>query len=307
MAAGRGTNRLPAFVLVVSASGRRDCRCGQWPPYLCPQLPPQGALPVHVLPLQPQRLALAEAEGQGDHPAGAVALPASGFEQQLDLNHGVRLDLVVIDRRRLSQLGGVLGNVAAADRLFQRRPQRPVDLMDSPGTHQRAALGRQLAHGDVEATQVFRPERVEAMAADAGNEVLPHRGAVALVSALFDEGPSDVLQPVLRARPDRPAVGDLTELALVPRLLRCPDLLDDNRLGSGDDVPPVDSSLVGQSDGDAAVPVIVATLLELRKSSGGCPAAPCGTAATAGPQFFEEGDQHAIKPTKMASRSVGDR
>ncbi len=53
-------------------------------------------------------------------------------------------------------------------------------------------------------------------------------------------------------------------LALVPRLLRCPDLLDDNRLGSGHDMPPVDSSLVGQSDCDATVPVIVAALVDRR-------------------------------------------
>lgn len=62
---------------------------------------PDHALPqIDVLPREAQCLALAQAEGQGDGPAGRVVRPASGQQHCATLLAGERFDLGGHDPRR---------------------------------------------------------------------------------------------------------------------------------------------------------------------------------------------------------------
>ncbi len=86
-------------------------------------------LQVHVVPGEPERLALAQAERQ--RPPGAVAPLGCGLQEPVDLGHVVRLDLFLVQLRRLGQQHRVAGQVGPADCLVQRGPERPVDVADA--------------------------------------------------------------------------------------------------------------------------------------------------------------------------------
>jgi hypothetical protein len=63
----------------------------------------RALLQVHVVPLEPERLALAQAERERQRPPGAVAPPGGSFQQPLDLRHVVRLDIVGVQLRCFCQ------------------------------------------------------------------------------------------------------------------------------------------------------------------------------------------------------------
>lgn len=80
------------------------------------QLPGDGnclGVLVQPLPAESNGLALAGTDCQRQHEPDAVAAIQGGCEQAVDLLDLERLDLVLLDARRLRQLGWVPSDVAA--------------------------------------------------------------------------------------------------------------------------------------------------------------------------------------------------
>nr|WP_218122273.1 hypothetical protein [Blastococcus aurantiacus] len=130
---------------------------------------------VDVLPLQRQRLGLAQAEGERDGPAGGVADAGCG------LQHGAGLTEVECGGEVAGALGGRVdegGDVA-----------RDVSALDGDGEGpgQDAVVAQHggggvavVQQGGVELVEVLRPQPVEAVPADAGDQVLADGRLVAL-------------------------------------------------------------------------------------------------------------------------------
>lgn len=114
-----------------------------------------------------------------------------------------------------------------------------------------------LLHLLVEALQVFRLQLLQAVGAQAGDEVVVHRDAVAVDGVLGDIRRCNVLDPVGEPGLDRPALVSLAYRTLVALPLQLPDGFGDLRAGLAADVAPVWRAVVLDADGDAAVPATV--------------------------------------------------
>nr|WP_083606480.1 hypothetical protein [Geodermatophilus obscurus] len=130
---------------------------------------------VDVLPLQRQRLGLAQAEGEGDGPAGGVAHAGSGVQ------HGAGLAEVEGGGDVAGALGGwvdeggdVARDVPALDGDGQRPGQNAVVAQHGGGG---VAVVQQ---GGVELVEVFGPQPVHPVASDAGDQVLAGGGLIAV-------------------------------------------------------------------------------------------------------------------------------
>ena len=210
---------------------------------------------VEVRPLEPEHLALPEAEGQGDHPAGGVPPLPGGQQNALDLLHRVRLDLLLFKARRLGDLGDVHGEVAPADRFAEGHPECAVGLVGSGG------LAAAVLHLLVEALQVLRLQLDEAVGAQAGYEVDADGDLVAGDGVLGDADRGDVLDPVGEPRLDCPGLAGLADGAGVALFFQFADELGDLGAGLAGDVAAVGGAVVLDADGHAAVPAAVLPLV----------------------------------------------
>lgn len=87
---------------------------------------------VHVLPAEPDRLGLPDADCEGDRPAGAVA-PAYGCaEDAACLVTGQRLDVGKSADGCVDQAGNIASDLAAFPGDLQPAGDDPVDLHDRP-------------------------------------------------------------------------------------------------------------------------------------------------------------------------------
>ena len=137
------------------------------PPGKALELPADGQCPgveIDMPPLEPKRLALAQPEGQGDAPPGAVPLGRGQPENPQRFIEGQRLDFVVAGRRGVDQGGNVAGGVAALHGDLQSARQYAVDLEHGGGCQ---ALGFQPS---VEALDVLRSEPVQTVLAQPRND-----------------------------------------------------------------------------------------------------------------------------------------
>ena len=112
---------------------------------------------VDLWPGQGERLALTEAGGQGQHPAGRVASVAGGLEQATRFVLAERFDLLRPRGRRVDERADVAGQQAALHRHHQRPGQAAVHLEHAGAveawplqTYERRLdlLGGQLAQAD---------------------------------------------------------------------------------------------------------------------------------------------------------------
>lgn len=128
----------------------------------------EPTLKVHVLPLQPQHLALAqsEGEGEGDGPPCRVAMLVSGLEQPLNLLDAVGLHLVLPCLWGLGQLNGVPTEVSSPHGLIEGGAKGAMYLVSRPGL---AAVG---LHVRVEHLDVLGLEPVETVGPQAGDTVV---------------------------------------------------------------------------------------------------------------------------------------
>ena len=117
--------------------------------------------------------------------------------------------------------------------------------------------------GGVELVEVLRTQPVEAVPADAGDQVLADGGLVALQRPLAHPARGDGGQPVLEPRgdgrgrrlADRPGVALALELS---------DLRDHDAAALAADVPAVELAVELEADGDVAVPAPVGALVDRR-------------------------------------------
>ena len=209
---------------------------------------------VDVLPLQRERLGLAQAEGERDGPTGGVADAGCGVQ------YGASIpevegggDVARALGGRVDEGGDVTGDVAALDG-------------DSEGPGQDAVVAQHggggvavVQQGGVELIEVFRSQPVHPVASDAGDEVLANGGLVALQRPLAYAARRDGGEPVLeppgdgrgRRLADRPGVALALELA---------DLRDHDAAALAADVPAVELAVQPEPDGDVAVPAPVGAL-----------------------------------------------
>ena len=111
------------------------------PPGKALKLPADGQCPgveIDMPPPEPKRLALAQPQGQGDAPPGAVPLSRGESENPQCFIEGQRLDFVVAGRRGVNQGGDVAGDVSALHGDLQSARQDAVNLEHGGG---RQALG----------------------------------------------------------------------------------------------------------------------------------------------------------------------
>ncbi|WP_245160799.1 hypothetical protein [Blastococcus sp. CT_GayMR16] len=119
--------------------------------------------------------------------------------------------------------------------------------------------------GGVELVEVLGPQPVEAVAADARDQVLADGGLVAFQRPLAHPARRDGGQPVLeppadgrgRRLADRPGVAPAFELS---------DLRDHDAAALAADVPAVELAVEREPDGDVAVPAPVGALVDRRLS-----------------------------------------
>src|SRR5262249_44492900 len=131
------------------------------------ELPANGQYPgveIYMPPPKPKRLALAQPEGQGDAPAGAVPLVRCQPENPQRFIEGQWFDFVGAGRRGVNQGGDVAGDVSALHGDLQSARQDAVYLEHGGGCQ---ALRFQAG---VEALDVLRSEPVQVMLAEPGND-----------------------------------------------------------------------------------------------------------------------------------------
>ena len=137
-------------------------------------------LQVHVVPGEPERLALAQAEGERQRPPGTVAPSSGGFQKPLDLRHVVRLDVVGLQLRCLGQQHWVASQVGPPDCLIQCGPERAMDVVNAAWRQPiELELGVQPLH-------VVWRQPFQAVCTEAGDQVLVHVDQVAVVGVLGD-------------------------------------------------------------------------------------------------------------------------
>jgi len=117
--------------------------------------------------LQPQRLALAESQGERDNPTCPIALLERSGEEQLDLGDRVWFHFQIVNSGGLGKLSRVPSHVPTANRLIECRPNRSVDLVHPSRTHRSAASRRQLEHADIKLFKMLRLQGRQAVSADA--------------------------------------------------------------------------------------------------------------------------------------------
>ncbi len=217
---------------------------------------------VDVLPHQPERLALPQAEGEGDDPAGAVAEFRRLQQEALNLLDGVWLDLLFVQARSLGDLSDVLGDVPAPDRLAQRNADGPVNVV---GGSCGAAV---LLHPLVELFEVLRLQPLQLVSTEAGHEVNSYVHLVSVVAVLADVLLGDVLHPVLKPRLDGPLLSRLPHLAVLALAFQLADRLGDLGARLSLDVTAVWLAIRSDSYGDAAVPLSVGTEVDGRRAVG---------------------------------------
>nr|WP_246078580.1 hypothetical protein [Modestobacter excelsi] len=213
---------------------------------------------VDVLPLQRQRLGLAQAEGERDGPAGGVAHGGGRFQDGAGLAEvECGGDVAVALGGRVDEGGDVAGDVAALDGDGEGPGQDAVVPQHRGGG---VALVQQ---GAVELVEVLRTQPVEAVPADAGDQVLADGRLIALQRPLSHPARGDLRQPVLeppgdcrgRRLADRPGVALAFELS---------DLRHHHAAAHAADVPAVDLAVEREPDGDVAVPAPVGALVDRR-------------------------------------------
>nr|WP_245753770.1 hypothetical protein [Geodermatophilus ruber] len=213
---------------------------------------------VDVLPLQRERLGLAQAEGQGDGPACRVAHGGGRFKDGAgfaEVQGGGQVARLL--RGRVDQGGDVAGDVAALDGDGQGPGQDPVMPEHRGGG---VAVVQQ---GRVQPVEVLRPEAVEAVAADAWDEVPADGRLVALERSLPNAARGDGGEPVLEPGTHGwgRRVGDGPGVALA---LELSDLGDHDASLLAADVPAVERAVEREADGDVAVPAPVGALVDRR-------------------------------------------
>nr|WP_236835557.1 hypothetical protein [Blastococcus sp. KM273129] len=213
---------------------------------------------IDVLPLQRQRLGLAQAEGEGDGPAGGVADAGRGVQHGAGLAEVEGGGQVALPLGRWVDEGGdVAGNVSALDGDGERPRQDAVMAQHGGG----GVAG--VEERGVELVEVLGAQPVEAVPADAGDEVLADRRLVALQRPLSHpargDGGQPVLEPCAHRRSARGADSPIVALAL-----ELSDLRDDDAPVLAADVPAVELAVELEADGDVAVPAPVGALVDRR-------------------------------------------
>src|SRR5215208_4177103 len=88
--------------------------------------------PDHILPFEPEELALAQTRGYGEHIERFE--PAATFpyclKESTRLGGGEGVDLFALGPRGFDCLGDVAGNQPVGDRVLERFVQRGVDVLD---------------------------------------------------------------------------------------------------------------------------------------------------------------------------------
>ena len=87
---------------------------------------------LYRLQLHPDGLALPRADGQCEHEPHAVAASERGLDQPLDVLDLERLDLLVLDARRLRERDGVADDVPATQCLTERPETREQERAGHP-------------------------------------------------------------------------------------------------------------------------------------------------------------------------------
>ncbi len=93
----------------------------------------RAGLQVHVIPVQPQELALPHAGVDGQHEQGLQALAPACFEEPAGLLGRERRDLHLLGPGRLHLLAHVTWDQAIGDGLLGRLVERDVDVLDGAG------------------------------------------------------------------------------------------------------------------------------------------------------------------------------
>lgn len=172
-------------------------------------------------------------------------------EEALDLFDGVRLDLLLFDLGSLGNGPRVRGEVLATHGLVESGADRAVGLVGGAGG---AAV---VLHLLVEPLQMLGVELLQAVGAEAGNEVVVDRHPISVDRVLRDVRGSDVLDPVGEPRLHGPRLASLADGPLVALALQVADDLGDLGAGLAADVAPVRGAVVFDADGDVAVPTTV--------------------------------------------------
>ncbi len=183
-------------------------------------------------------------------------------QEALDLLNRVRLDFVLFEARGFRDRRRVPDGVPTAHGFVERGTEGAVHLVGSAG----GAAG--LLHLPVEALQVLRLQLLQAVGAEAGDEVMVHRDPVAVDGVLGDVRRCDVLDPVGEPGRERPALAGLAHRALVALALQLADGLGDLGSGLPADVATVRGAVVLDADGDSAVPAAVIAEVDGRGSIG---------------------------------------
>nr|WP_245852270.1 hypothetical protein [Blastococcus aggregatus] len=213
---------------------------------------------VDVLPLQGQCLGLPKAEGESDGPAGGVADAGRGVQ------HGAGLakvegggDVALLLSRWIDEPGHVAGDVAPLHGDGERSGQDAVMAQ-----HGRGGVAGVEERG-VELVEVLRPQPVEAVPSESGDQVLADGGLVALQGPLPHPARGDGGEPVLQPVGDGRG-RDGVDGARITLAFQVADLGHDHGPGLAGDVPAVGLTGEGEADGDVAVPAPLGVLIDRR-------------------------------------------
>ncbi len=152
---------------------------------------------------------------------------------------------VVSPRRDVSR------QVPATQRFAERRSDRPVHLVGCAGL--RAASDQLL----VKPLQMLRLEPVEAVLAQAGDQVFDHRGAVGGVAGVAKVRLRDVLQPVDEPVSHGPALAGPVYSTLLAMPLQRSHLLHNHALALPAHMTTVQASVVPEADRHPPAPATV--------------------------------------------------